>query len=75
MILHDSNSAVNLQRAPSHTAHSCDTCTRPVGTITAVTIDTTTRQCCRFCRHSLRYARIGNILRLIDRFFDGMVTA
>ena len=65
--------AVNTPRPTS--AHQCDTCTRPAGTVAPITIDTTTRQCCRFCRHSLRYARIGNILRLIDRFFDGMVTA
>jgi hypothetical protein len=63
---------VNTPRPTS--AHSCDTCTRPVGTVAPITIADTTRQCCRFCRHSLRYGRLSNILRLVDRFFDGMVT-
>ena len=72
-MLQQNPSAVNTPRPPS--AHSCDTCTRPVGTITAITIDTTTRRCCRFCRHSLRYAKIGNILKLIDHFFDEAVAA
>lgn len=66
--------AVNTPRPTSHTTH-CDTCTRPVGNIAPYTIDTTTRNICRYCRHSLRYGRFCNILRLIERFFDGMVTA
>lgn len=65
--------AVNTPRPTS--AHQCDTCTRPVGTIAPITIADTTRRCCRFCRHSLHYGRFSNILRLISAFFDEAVTA
>lgn len=74
MILHDPDRAVNPARLTSLTAQ-CDTCTRPVGIVAPYTIDTTTRNICRFCRHSLRHGRFCNILRLIERFFDGMVTS
>jgi predicted CXXCH cytochrome family protein len=72
-MIQQSDRAVNTPRPTS--THSCDTCTRPAGTVAPITIDTTTRNLCRFCRHSLMYGRLSNILRLVDRFFDGMVTA
>lgn len=74
-MLHQNPRAVNTSAHPSHTARTCDTCQRPVGTIAPITIADTTRRCCRLCRHSLIYGRFCNILRLIDRFFGEAVTA
>lgn len=73
-MIHYPEAPVNTSAPTSHTA-PCDTCTRPIGNIAPITIADTPRHCCRFCRHNLLYAKIGNILRLIDRFFVEGVTA
>lgn len=63
-ILHQNPRIVNL-RTQTH----CDTCVYPVGTVVPFTVDSTTRNLCHFCRHSLNYANLGNITSLINRFF------
>lgn len=64
MILQNSD----LVNSHNHNPH-CDTCVYPVGTVAPFTVDSTTRNCCLFCRHSLNFAKLGNITNLINRFF------
>lgn len=47
----------------------CDCCQYPAGTVIPFTIDAITRNLCLFCRHSLMHGRLGNITKLIERFF------
>lgn len=68
LILHQNPRIVNLR-----TQIRCDTCSYPVGTVIPFTVDSTTRNCCLFCRHSLNYANLGNITSLINRFFAEVV--